>query len=41
MSDILEQSMQRVSFVESPSLNDYLETDLETRKIAKELINNL
>lgn len=40
MSDILEQAMNKASFIKSPSLNDYLETDTETRKIATELINN-
>lgn len=40
MSDILEQAMDRVTFIKSPSLNDYLETDTETRKIAREIINN-
>ena len=40
MSDILEQAMNRASFIKSPSLNDYLETDTETRKIAREIINN-
>lgn len=40
MSDILEYAMSKVSFIKSPSLNDYLETDTETRKIATELINN-
>lgn len=41
MSDLLEQSMQKVSFVESPSLSDYFETDAEARKIATELITKL
>ena len=40
MSDILEKTMQKVSFVDSPSLDDYLSTDAEARKIATELINN-
>ena len=40
MSDILEKTMQKVSFVDSPSLDDYLNTDTEARKIATELINN-
>ena len=40
MSDVLEQTMQKVSFVDSPSLDDYLSTDAEARKIATELINN-
>lgn len=40
MSDILEKTMQKVSFVDSPTLDDYLSTDTEARKIATELINN-
>ena len=40
MSDILEKTMQKVSFVDSPSFDDYLSTDTEARKIATELINN-
>jgi 1-deoxy-D-xylulose-5-phosphate reductoisomerase len=39
MSDVLEQVMQKVSFVESPSLDDYFKTDAEARKITTELIN--
>ena len=41
MFDILEQTMQKASFVASPSLDDYFETDLEARRIATELINQL
>ena len=40
MSDILEQTMARVSFVDKPSLEDYYATDEESRKISTELINN-
>ncbi|MGV8962583.1 MAG: 1-deoxy-D-xylulose-5-phosphate reductoisomerase [Candidatus Saccharimonadaceae bacterium] len=40
MSDILEQTMQKVSFIETPSLDDYYATDEESRKISTELINN-
>lgn len=39
MGDVLEQAMQKVSFIESPLLDDYFETDAEARKIATELIN--
>ena len=41
MSDALEQTMQKVSFIKSPSLDDYFETDVESRKIATEIINKL
>lgn len=35
MSHLIEETMQRASFVEHPSLDDYLQTDAETRQIAK------
>ena len=41
MSDALEQVMQKVSFIQSPSLDDYFETDVEAREIATEIINKL
>ncbi len=34
MSDLIEKSMQQVSFVKSPQLEDYIETDLQTRTFA-------
>ena len=39
MSDVVEQSMQKVSKVDNPSLEDYISTDKETRIIALELVN--
>ncbi|MDD2474638.1 MAG: 1-deoxy-D-xylulose-5-phosphate reductoisomerase [Dysgonamonadaceae bacterium] len=41
MFDILEQTMQNATFVVSPSLDDYFESDFEARKIAVELISKL
>jgi 1-deoxy-D-xylulose-5-phosphate reductoisomerase len=38
MSDIIERCMDRVSFVENPILEDYFETDKQTRIFAEELI---
>ncbi len=38
MSDVIEETMQKASFILSPSLQDYLQTDAEARKIAKEII---
>lgn len=38
MSDLIEKCMQQVSYVAKPSLEDYLQTDVETRLLAKELI---
>lgn len=39
MSDIIEQSMQRVSFIKNPNYNDYVATDAETRVLALEMID--
>jgi len=38
MSDIIEQTMQKASFVQAPSYEDYVETDMEARHIAMEFI---
>jgi 1-deoxy-D-xylulose-5-phosphate reductoisomerase len=34
MSDLIETCMQRVTFIQQPTLNDYIETDAETRRVA-------
>ena len=39
MSDVIEQTMQRVSFIEKPSLDDYFATDIEAREVAIDIIN--
>lgn len=39
MSDLIETCMQRVTFIQQPTLDDYILTDAETRKIANELVN--
>lgn len=39
MSDIIEKTMQKASFVQSPSYEDYVQTDAEARRIAYEFIN--
>jgi 1-deoxy-D-xylulose-5-phosphate reductoisomerase len=36
MSDLIEDCMHRVSFVKAPTLEDYIKTDEETRRIAME-----
>jgi 1-deoxy-D-xylulose-5-phosphate reductoisomerase len=38
MSDIIEQSMSQLFFIEHPSIDDYIETDLEARRKAVELV---
>ena len=38
MSDIIEQTMQKIAFILHPSIDDYIETDKETRRLASELV---
>jgi 1-deoxy-D-xylulose-5-phosphate reductoisomerase len=38
MTDVIEQTMQKVSFLPQPSLDDYLDSDAEARNYAADLI---
>ena len=38
MSDIIENCMEKITFVKNPTLEDYVKTDLETRILARELL---
>ena len=38
MSNIIEDCMEKISFVKEPTFDDYVTTDRETRKKAMELI---
>ena len=38
MSNLIEKTMQRIAFIKHPSLDDYLKTDAEARKVACEFI---
>lgn len=38
MSDIIERTMQKTSFVQTPSYDDYVNTDAEARRIAEEIV---
>lgn len=38
---LIEQSMLKVDFIKNPELDDYIETDKETRKKARDMINAL
>lgn len=38
ISDVIAACMQKVSYISEPELDDYINTDIETRIIAKELI---
>jgi 1-deoxy-D-xylulose-5-phosphate reductoisomerase len=39
MSDIIDESMQKMDFLQNPTIEDYVNTDIETRIKAKEIIN--
>ena len=41
MSSIIESSTQHIAFIAEPSLEDYLNTDRETRIFAQKLVENL
>ncbi|MFM8832864.1 MAG: 1-deoxy-D-xylulose-5-phosphate reductoisomerase [Cytophagales bacterium] len=41
MSELVEQCMKKISFVTNPSLQDYIETNRETRARAKEITKQL
>ena len=38
MTDVIEQTMEKVSFLQKPSLDDYLDSDAEARNYAADLI---
>lgn len=38
MSDLIEDCMKKVTFVRTPTLEDYIETDKETRRLALEFV---
>lgn len=38
MSDVVEQCLAKTPYIKSPKLEDYISTDQETRRMAKELI---
>ena len=38
MSDIVEQSLMKIDYLKSPTYNDYVESDKETRAFAKSLL---
>jgi 1-deoxy-D-xylulose-5-phosphate reductoisomerase len=41
MSEVIESCMSKISFLNNPSLEDYLETDCETRLYAQHLVTNI
>ncbi len=40
MSDIVEKCLQEITFINKPSYADYVETDIETRRVAIKQLNN-
>ena len=38
MSDIIEQAMERVQYIATPTYEDYVETDKQTRRLTEELL---
>ncbi|MFR7876248.1 MAG: hypothetical protein ACLU4J_07520 [Butyricimonas paravirosa] len=41
MSDVIERTMEKVSYIVQPTLDDYIASDQEGRRIAKEEFLNL
>jgi len=39
MSDLIEQTMEKIGFIKTPSLDDLIQTDKETRKLSEEIIS--
>ncbi len=39
MSDVIEKVMQTVSYIKTPMYDDYVATDAEARRVAKEIMN--
>lgn len=40
MSDVIEKTMGRVTFIQTPTYEDYVETDALTRRVAAEMVIN-
>lgn len=40
MSDLIEQTMSTITYIADPSLEDYMNSDAETRRYATELVTN-
>ena len=38
MSDVIEQTMQQATFITSPTLDDYMDTDAQARRIAADIM---
>ena len=40
MSDVIATCMDKIAYIQSPTLNDYLQTDTESRQLAERLVTN-
>ena len=40
MSEVIEKTMERVTFIQTPTYEDYVETDALTRRVAAEMVIN-
>lgn len=41
MPEVIEKTMETVNFIKHPSLDDYVETDKESRKVAEEWVEKI
>jgi 1-deoxy-D-xylulose-5-phosphate reductoisomerase len=41
IADLIQETLAKVTYIAKPSLEDYIQTDLEARKIASELLNKI
>jgi 1-deoxy-D-xylulose-5-phosphate reductoisomerase len=40
MSDVIATCLDKIAYIQSPTLNDYLQTDTESRQLAERLVTN-
>lgn len=40
MTDLIEQSMQKITYIKHPNLDDLINTDKETREFSRKILNN-
>jgi len=38
MSDLIDNCLEKITFVKNPTIDDYIETDRETRRLAKTIL---
>jgi 1-deoxy-D-xylulose-5-phosphate reductoisomerase len=38
MSDLIDNCLEKITFVKSPTIEDYIETDQQTRLLANKLL---